>query len=993
MEWLSHSQKKYCELCKTSFRFTKLYAPDMPQSLPVHIFLEHMVKYIVRNLLLWLRAIVTISVWVCWLPYFMRVVWAFMFWVSDEGLGAGHFMSRGSSKIKELGGELLDPAGPCFANYTCSRHRIAETTEKITFLNTTVSSSSSSSPTLLSDVGFLSNLTRSPTVNRTIITVVEGQIITVLVIVCFILVILVRDYVVQQQPEINMRAAFADQENNPPAPIQQPAEPEINDDDDGLESDGLGSDDETLAAGMQINEPLDVEIEHHVVMDDEQEPSQHAAANHTGELEIAIPQSATEQLESAAQDEVVAGLENRASVIDYLRIYRRADGDLEKILQIVEEEGLQDKLDYWVDITRRSIWERENVPQDGPGASNNSLSPIFDLNEFGTRHQSSHQADEQDYGQDQSKGKEVEWLPMSPDLSPSPIPSTSNAASGPSRPRARSDGPEPNNVTNPLANNSWTFANLPAADDIDRNWMTPISAPDLPAITESLGNRTGETPHDVIIDSPHPSDDNNDDAFVDHTSEPPHVVADEPIIPEPEQRGLVGRVANFMWGDLDLRQDAEEQQRNAGADGAEGAAAGEDEDVGDAWVDVPAVEAADGNVDPIAGDVDAAAVAAGMDAEAMEDLEDFEGVMELLGMRGPIAGLFQNAIFCAVLVSVTIFTCIFIPYNIGRFSLWIVANPILVVRMLMGLSKVIQDAAMMLGGFGSWCALNIVDMFTGIIGGAMGAQIVSARKASWGLWTGAGSRVVEYALMEFPLTASEVQNFSAISHEALNAVKGNIGWALGQADNGLKVLTGPDFSALIDGRFAASASNFVQSSVSALNSIVSLLMDPSSWVIDLGEATARAQVDPGLAYWSGLDRFWAILAGYMTVFAVGALYLKRGSPFSRGDMMQAWEAGVIDSLHQASGIMKVILIISIEMLVFPLYCGLLLDGALLPLFEDTTFKSRILFTCNYPLTSIFVHWFVGTGYMFHFALFVSMCRKIMRPGVLCKSSTHSLLRW
>jgi E3 ubiquitin-protein ligase MARCH6 len=305
--------------------------------------------------------------------------------------------------------------------------------------------------------------------------------------------------------------------------------------------------------------------------------------------------------------------------------------------------------------------------------------------------------------------------------------------------------------------------------------------------------------------------------------------------------------------------------------------------------------------------------------------------------------------------------------------------------MLMGLSKVIQDTAMVVGGFGSWCALNIVDMFTGVIGGTMGAQIVSARKASWGVWTGAGSRVVEYALMELPLSASEVQNFSAISHEALNTVKENIGWVLGQAGTGVKTLTAPDLAALLDGRLVAAASTGAQATASAIRAITSLFLDPSSWVIDLGEASAKGPVDASLAYWSGVDRFWAILVGYMTVFAVGALYLKRGSPFSRGDLMQAWEAGVIDSLHQASGIIKVILIISIEMLVFPLYCGLLLDGALLPLFADTTFKSRILFTCNYPLTSIFVHWFVGTGYMFHFALFVSMCRKIMRPGVLCKS--------
>jgi E3 ubiquitin-protein ligase MARCH6 len=88
--------------------------------------------------------------------------------------------------------------------------------------------------------------------------------------------------------------------------------------------------------------------------------------------------------------------------------------------------------------------------------------------------------------------------------------------------------------------------------------------------------------------------------------------------------------------------------------------------------------------------------------------------------------------------------------------------------------------------------------------------------------------------------------------------------------------------------------------------------------------------------------------------------------------------------------MKVILIIGIEMIVFPLYCGTLLDVALLPLFENATIASRLEFTSSSPLTSLFVHWFIGTCYMFHFALFVSMCRKIMRSGVLCKCSKLSL---
>jgi E3 ubiquitin-protein ligase MARCH6 len=81
-------------------------------------------------------------------------------------------------------------------------------------------------------------------------------------------------------------------------------------------------------------------------------------------------------------------------------------------------------------------------------------------------------------------------------------------------------------------------------------------------------------------------------------------------------------------------------------------------------------------------------------------------------------------------------------------------------------------------------------------------------------------------------------------------------------------------------------------------------------------------------------------------------------------------------------VLKVILIISIEMLAFPLYCGLLLDLAMLPLFKNATLYTRWQFACGSPWTSGFVHWFIGTCYMFHFALFVSMCRKIMRKGVL-----------
>jgi E3 ubiquitin-protein ligase MARCH6 len=72
MEWLSHSQKKHCELCKTPFRFTKLYSPQMPTTLPVHIFIGHVAKYLFKNMMVWLRGALVVTVWLCCLPGLMR---------------------------------------------------------------------------------------------------------------------------------------------------------------------------------------------------------------------------------------------------------------------------------------------------------------------------------------------------------------------------------------------------------------------------------------------------------------------------------------------------------------------------------------------------------------------------------------------------------------------------------------------------------------------------------------------------------------------------------------------------------------------------------------------------------------------------------------------------------------------------------------------------------------------------------------------------------
>jgi E3 ubiquitin-protein ligase MARCH6 len=237
-------------------------------------------------------------------------------------------------------------------------------------------------------------------------------------------------------------------------------------------------------------------------------------------------------------------------------------------------------------------------------------------------------------------------------------------------------------------------------------------------------------------------------------------------------------------------------------------------------------------------------------------------------------------------------------------------------------------------------------------------------------------------ITDIALSASEVRNFSALSHAALDQVKGEISTGAALIGRALALLASGEAARLLQDVIPTIWA-LLASAAKLAHSVPGFLLDPSAWAIpDTPRDVTRTM--PEFSAWSGQDRVIAIICGYLTLALAAALYLRRGAPLSSGPVARQWEAAIVDLIHQASGVMKVVVIIGIEMLLFPLYCGLLLDAALLPLFKDATIVSRMDFTCNYPVTSVFVHWFVGTGYMFHFALFVSMCRKVMRRGVLCK---------
>lgn len=127
------------------------------------------------------------------------------------------------------------------------------------------------------------------------------------------------------------------------------------------------------------------------------------------------------------------------------------------------------------------------------------------------------------------------------------------------------------------------------------------------------------------------------------------------------------------------------------------------------------------------------------------------------------------------------------------------------------------------------------------------------------------------------------------------------------------------------------------------------------------------------------EKVVAVVAGYIIFTCLGAIYLRLRKLRETDDNT---EKLVRDVLRQAGAVLKVVIIITIELVIFPIFCGTLIDLACLPLFNGATISSRWGFVQRFTFTATFLHWFAGTLYMFHFAMFISMCRDLVRPGTL-----------
>jgi E3 ubiquitin-protein ligase DOA10 len=137
---------------------------------------------------------------------------------------------------------------------------------------------------------------------------------------------------------------------------------------------------------------------------------------------------------------------------------------------------------------------------------------------------------------------------------------------------------------------------------------------------------------------------------------------------------------------------------------------------------------------------------------------------------------------------------------------------------------------------------------------------------------------------------------------------------------------------------------------------------------------------------SVMDRIGCITTGYLILIVIGSLYLSRTYSIYARIGRTARQI-----IRQLGIFLKVAFFVMIEISVFPLGCGLLLDTVALSLFYKTggaagryllAINQRMTFLKQNLFSSIFLHWVIGTGFMFLFTMTVSFCRSIVRPGVI-----------
>lgn len=132
-------------------------------------------------------------------------------------------------------------------------------------------------------------------------------------------------------------------------------------------------------------------------------------------------------------------------------------------------------------------------------------------------------------------------------------------------------------------------------------------------------------------------------------------------------------------------------------------------------------------------------------------------------------------------------------------------------------------------------------------------------------------------------------------------------------------------------------------------------------------------IEPG----SAVSYFLQVLLGQMLLVGLGQCYTKFCISWRRSSL-SILEKSFIRGCLIVNGLFRLLMVIFLELVLFPIYCGWIIDYCFAALIQ----YDRLEFFMEYSKTSHFLHWTVGLISLLLITIQLGWLRKVFRPGLL-----------
>ncbi|KAI0676025.1 hypothetical protein C8Q78DRAFT_1142731 [Trametes maxima] len=1034
-EWLQHSKKKTCDVCKHPYSFTKVYAKNMPERLPFFLILRQFSRQLVSAILFGLRAALVSSIWLAALPWATIWTWRMYFAMGNH---AAWWIS--ALKRPEHDPDMFDDLS--------------------TPLNTTVANSTVT-PDLQASAhtGFLTH----PLILQVSSDIVAGQIIASMIVIAFVAVFLLREWITQNaRPGIfedeDMVMEVNEVDALPPLPENAHPAPDLRDipaaplppqvaHDDGpqqgytagpirrdafnqaevgpqrkakkprIEDGATTSGDASEAGSARHTRPRNKE---HAAVRGRLRGKSLSVRRSSRAAEKARLQTRDEE-DSTEDAEVLAQKEREFRRLPYVRRWSASQSEPGPIGEGVSEQWPPDRSGH------RHLKNKNALPAFAefsfaiPASSLSSPSPSTEAASSSAHIMTPPRAD--GYGEPPTRNPFSPPLQLLEDSSTEedeqattptyPIPSSAGPSNWQTETRPRDVGAElppplpPTTASQSLRRPPLPTVTLPPSPGLASGPSSAISSRrHTPLASPSLA--TYRPPEDL-----HPGEQNDyfvERWFADLVDADRVDEAHREFFEDPEEprRDAVQRQRDFEdIAEAERQAAAELAERGEMADGEQDAEGFNEEDNDVRWTDDEfAIDAdEDDDDDDEEGDEDGdeegdedgdedaeeeddeddgmaldgvrprdegdngegndALIAEEDPRQEVEPLppapddfendvnieDDMDGALEAIGLRGPLYGVLQNAILMTFILDTTIGLGVWLPFTIGKTAALLTLNPRramqilhLPLRVIRFITDPVVDTALLvcsrllLPPLDSLSRL-VVALFLSVVSSLAGPdrseQLTGAVNSVRSHAMQVATRVLEGATSSTPSEVVEAESTASYLYRLL------------EEDTTIMRVVEPYFAPL--------GENINQLSAQG----------KETWV-ELATGDDRH------------DRIFAVFLGYAVVGLVLAIYL---NVLTVGTMRNAGRA-VRSAIRQQLLVVKVASFIIIELIIFPLGCGMMLDICSGWMFPHGTFRSRAALLFFAPLRAIFYHWILGTMFMYQFAVLLSGCRSIMRPGAM-----------